>query len=201
MSKQVEFFFDVGSPYSYLAWHALPRVAARHGATVVWRPMLLGGVFKATGNRSPAEVEAKRRWSSGDLKRWARHFGVTFVHNPDFPINTLALMRGAAGYQLRDASKFARYLDLIFRAMWEQPRNLGDAQVLANVLRAGGFDPDEFRALIDDPAVKEALKRNTEEAVERGVFGAPTFFVGDEMFWGQDRLVFVDEALGRIGAA
>ena len=196
MAKQLEFFFDFGSPYSYLAYKALPGIAAAHGAGIVWRPMLLGGVFKATGNHSPAETPAKGKWLQQDLQRWARRYGVAFNHNPYFPVNTLTLMRGAAGMQMRGPD-FHKYLDAVFHAMWGEPRNLGDPHVLAEVLRQAGFDADAFQSLVNDPAVKEQLKSNTEEAVARGVFGAPTFFVGEEMYWGQDRLEFVAEALAR----
>lgn len=196
MAKTVEFFFDFGSPYSYLAYKALPAIAAAHGAQIVWRPMLLGGVFKATGNHSPVEIPAKGKWLGRDLQRWATRYGAPFRHNPHFPINTLVLMRGAAGMQLRGMD-FAKYVETVFHAMWGAPRNLGDAQELAAVLREAGFDADAFLALINDAQVKDQLKKNTEEAVARGVFGAPTFFVGEDMFWGQDRLDFVAEALAR----
>lgn len=196
MAKTVEFFFDFGSPYSYLAYKALPGVAAAHGAQIVWRPMLLGGVFKATGNHSPVEIPAKGKWLHQDLQRWAARYGAAFKNNPHFPINTLVLMRGAAGMQLR-GSEFDKYVEAIFRAMWEEPRNLGEPRELAEVLRQAGFDAEGFLALVNDAAVKEQLKNNTEEAVARGVFGAPTFFVGEEMFWGQDRLDFVAQALDK----
>ena len=193
--RTVEYFFDVGSPTSYLAWSQLPQIAAETGATIAWRPMLLGGVFKATGNASPVTVPAKGRWMNEDIARWARRYGVPFAFNPHFPINTLTLMRGAAGLQLRRPADFLRYLDVIERAMWETPKNLGDPGVLAATLAAAGFDADEFIALVSDPEIKAKLVANTEEAVARGVFGAPTFFVGDAMFFGQDRLDFVREAL------
>ena len=195
MSATVEFFFDVGSPASYLAWTQLPRLAAETKATVAWRPMLLGGVFKATGNTSPVNVPAKGRWMTDDLHRWARRYGVQFSLNPSFPINTLTLMRGAAGMQMRHADRFLGYVDAIYRAMFESPRNLGDADALVATLREAGFDPGEFAALVADPEVKARLIATTEEAVGRGVFGAPTFFVGEQMFFGQDRLEFVREAL------
>ena len=195
MTKTVEFWFDVGSPYSYLAYRALPAIAAAHGAQIDLRPMLLGGVFKATGNASPVTVPAKGRWMLGDLARWARHWGVPLTFNPHFPINTLTLMRGAAGVQMRDPADFGRYLEVIFNAMWREPRNLGDPQVLAETLRAGGFDPEHIAALAADPEVKAKLIANTDEAVARGAFGAPTFFVDGEMFFGQDRLDFVRTAL------
>jgi len=193
--RTVEYFFDVGSPTSYLAWSQLPKVAADTGATIAWRPMLLGGVFKATGNASPVTVPAKGRWMNDDIVRWARRYGVPFAFNPHFPINTLTLMRGAAGLQMRRPADFPRYLDLIERAMWETPKNLGDPAVLAATLAGAGFDAAEFMALVGDPEVKAKLVATTEEAVARGVFGAPTFFVGDTMFFGQDRLEFVREAL------
>ena len=193
--RTVEYFFDVGSPTAYLAWTQLPKIAAETGATIAWRPMLLGGVFKATGNTSPVTVPAKGRWMNDDIARWARRYGVPFAFNPHFPINTLTLMRGATGLQMRRPADFARYLDVIERAMWELPKNLGDPAVLAATLAAAGFDADEFIALVSDPEVKAKLVATTEEAVARGVFGAPTFFVGDEMHFGQDRLDFVEEAL------
>jgi 2-hydroxychromene-2-carboxylate isomerase len=193
--RGVEFFFDVGSPTSYLAWRQLPKIAAETGATIDWRPMLLGGVFKATGNASPAAVPAKGRWMNEDLQRWAARYGVTLRFNPHFPINTLTLMRGAAGMQMRSPDEFLRYLDVIERAMWETPKNLGDADVLVATLADAGFEPAAFAALVADPEVKAKLIANTEEAVARGVFGAPTFFVGEQMFFGQDRLDFVREAL------
>jgi len=195
MKRTVEYFFDVGSPTAYLAWRQLPKIAAEAGATIAWRPMLLGGVFKATGNASPVTVPAKGRWMNDDIARWARRYGVPFAFNPHFPINTLTLMRGATGMQMRRPADFPRYLDVIERAMWEQPKNLGDAAVLAATLVAAGFDAEEFVALVSDPEVKARLVATTEEAVARGVFGAPTFFVGDAMFFGQDRLDFVREAL------
>jgi 2-hydroxychromene-2-carboxylate isomerase len=196
-NKRIEFFFDFGSPTTYLAWTQLPKIAAETGAEIVWRPMLLGGVFKATGNASPVLVPAKGRWMLGDLTRWARHYGVPFTMNPNFPINTLTLMRGAVGYQKRRPELFSRYVDVVFRAMWESPRNLGDPAVLAETLGAAGFDAAEFMALVGDADVKAALIASTEEAVTRGAFGAPTIFVGDEMFFGQDRLEFVREAVRR----
>ena len=193
--RTVEYFFDVGSPTAYLAWTQLPKLAAETGATIAWRPMLLGGVFKATGNASPVTVPAKGRWMNDDIARWAHRYGVPFVFNPYFPINTLTLMRGATGLQMRRPADLPRYLDVVERAMWEAPTHLGDPAVLAATLAAAGFDADEFAALVADPEVKARLIATTEEAVARGVFGAPTFFVGDAMFFGQDRLDFVREAL------
>ncbi len=196
MAKIVEFYFDFGSPYSYLAYKALPGIAAAHGAQIVWRPMLLGGVFKASGNHSPIEIPAKSKWLRQDLQRWAQRYSVAFNHNPYFPVNTLTLMRGAAGMQMR-GPLFHKYVEAMFHAMWGEPRNLGDPQQLAAVLGQAGIDAADFNSMVNDPAVKEQLKKTTDEAVARGVFGAPTFFVGEEMFWGQDRLEFVAAALAK----
>ena len=195
MTKSVEFFFDLGSPASYLAWTQLPRICAQHGARLVLRPMLLGGVFQATGNSSPAMIPAKARYFAGDLQRYARRYGVPLKFSEHFPINTLNLMRAAVGVQLRQPQRFEHWLAAMYTAMWAEGRNLGDAQVVAQVLEGAGFDPGEFAGLVGDPEVKAALKTVTEEAVARGVFGAPSCFVGDEMFFGQDRLEFVAQAL------
>jgi 2-hydroxychromene-2-carboxylate isomerase len=191
----LEFWFDVGSPYSYIAWKALPALEARTGVRAALRPMLLGGVFKATGNASPAAVPAKGAWTNEDLRRWARRVGAPFERNPWFPVNTLVLMRGAAGLRLRDPRALTGYVGAVFDAMWAAPRNLGDPAEVGAVLAAAGFEPSSFAAMVEAPEVKEALKRDTEEAVARGVFGAPTFFVGETLFFGQDRMDFVEAAL------
>lgn len=193
MNKQVEFYFDVGSPASYLAWTQIARLAERHGAEVVYQPMLLGGVFKATGNASPASVPAKGRYTRIDFERFARRYQVPFAQNPFFPINTMQLMRGAVA--LLDDDQFRPYVDAVFRAIWVEGQNMGDPNVVARVLGGQGFDVAGLLQQINDPAVKERLRQITERAIERGVFGAPTFFVGDEMFFGQDRLDFVEAAL------
>ena len=195
MTKQVEFLFDVGSPYSYLAYKQLPKIAKAKGAEIIWTPVLLGGIFQATGNHSPIEVPAKGRYSLIDLKRWANEYGVSMAMNPNFPINTLTLMRGSVAMQLKGKQEFDRYLDVVFEAMFGKPCNMNLPTEVGAVLQEAGFDAGEFIALVSDPAVKERLKSNTEDAVKRGVFGAPTFFVDGEMFWGQDRLFFVEKAL------
>ena len=198
-AKTLEFFFDFGSPTTYLAHTQLPRIAADCAATLVYRPMLLGGVFKATGNASPVTVPAKGRWMGQDIAQWARRYGVPFAFNPHFPINTLTLMRAAAGLQLRQPEAFGPYVEAVFQAMWVQPRNLGDAAELAAVLASLpaslGLTAEVFATLVADPEVKARLVANTDEAVARGVFGAPTCFVGAAMYFGQDRLDFVREAL------
>ena len=193
MSKSVEFFFDVGSPTVYLAATQLSKIAGRHGATVLWRPFLLGGVFKATGNVSPATVPAKSRYMGHELERFARRYEVPFLFNPFFPVNTLALMRGAVAYQQQ--GRLDQYIEAIFSAMWVTGKNMNEPTIVAEVLDTIGIGAQEFLVAIAAQDVKDKLKSNTEEAVERGAFGAPTFFVGDEMFFGQDRLDFVEAAL------
>jgi 2-hydroxychromene-2-carboxylate isomerase len=195
ISKTVEFFFDFGSPTSYLAWTQLPRLCEAEGATLEYRPMLLGGLFQATGNASPVSVPAKGRYMLDDLGRYARRYGVPLRFNPHFPINTLTLMRGAIGLQQHEPARFESYVSTVFRSIWVDGANLGDAAVVASVITNAGFDAEYFGALVADPVVKDALKRNTEEAVRRGAFGAPTMFVDGKMYFGQDRLDFVREAL------
>ena len=195
MDKSVEFYFDFGSPAAYLAYTQLPHVCADTGAALVYKPMLLGGVFQATGNRSPAEIPAKHPYMTIDLQRFAKRYGVPFVHNPHFPINTLLLMRGATGLQMHQGARFGDYVAAMYQAMWVDGRNMGDAATVGGVLQAAGFDPAATLALAGQQDVKDQLKAVTQEAVARGVFGAPTMFVGEQMFWGQDRLDFVREAL------
>lgn len=194
MTKTVEFFYDFGSPTVYLAATQLPAIAAAVGATIDWRPMLLGGVFKSTGNQSPVVVPAKAAYMNNDLERFAKRYGVPFRFNPHFPINTLALMRGAVAYQ-DDVVASSTYRDAIFMAIWVEARNLNEPDVIGQVLSDAGLDPAELMNRIGQQNVKDQLIANTEEAVNRGVFGAPTFFVGERMFFGQDRLDFVAEAL------
>jgi 2-hydroxychromene-2-carboxylate isomerase len=195
MAHAVEFYFDVGSPAAYLAWTQLPAIAEAAGSEIEYRPFLLGGVFQATGNRSPMEVPAKGQYMQDDLQRFARRYGVPFRHNPHFPINTLSLMRAALGLQMREPQRMRAYVDAVFRATWVDARDMNDPATVGQVLQQAGFAPEKLLALASDPAVKDELKARTQEAVARGVFGAPTFFVGQEMFWGQDRLDFVKEAL------
>jgi 2-hydroxychromene-2-carboxylate isomerase len=194
----VEFFFDYGSPFSYLADTQLPGIAARVGASITHRPMLLGAVLKATGNSSPMAVPAKARHMGRELERWAKRYGVPFRPNP-FPFlrNTLRLMRGAVAS--RRLGVFERYHPAVFAASWADGLDLGDDEVFRSVLRRAGVDADELSRGIDEQSTKDELRRATEIAVERGVFGAPTFFVDDEMFWGNDRLDWVERALGMPG--
>jgi 2-hydroxychromene-2-carboxylate isomerase len=193
MARTLEFYFDYGSPYSYLADTQVEAIAQRAGAALERKPMLLGGVFKATGNHSPAELPAKSKWSAFDMPMWAHHYGVPFKPNPHFPVNTLALMRGAAAAQLDGL--FDRYHPAMFKAMWVDGRNLNDIKEVAAVLTEAGLYARTFGQRIQDQDVKDRLKATSDEAVARGVFGAPTLFVDDMMFFGNDRLPFVELAL------
>lgn len=197
MSKTVDFYFDFGSPAAYLAWTQLPKIRAETGAQLSWKPMLLGGVFQATGNRAPMMVPLKGSYLFVDLARFARRYDVPLQFNPNFPINTLTLMRAAVGLQMRGDARLEDYCGAMFRAIWVDAQNMNDPAVVAAVLTSAGFEPQALLALSSEPAVKDKLKAVTEAAVQRGVFGAPTFFVADQMFWGQDRLDFVREALAK----
>ena len=193
--RQVAFFFDVGSPASYLAWTQLGAITQGTGATVVYEPMLLGGVFQATGNTSPAAVPAKGRYTFVDLARYARRYGVPLRYNPHFPINTLPYMRAITGMQMRHPERFEHFTHTVFEAIWVHALNFNDPAVAADSLAKAGYPAELVQGLIADPEVKARLKAVTDTAVERGVFGAPTLFVGSEIFWGQDRLDWVREAL------
>jgi 2-hydroxychromene-2-carboxylate isomerase len=195
MSKTVEFYFDLGSPATYLAYTQLPKICEQTDSQLVYVPILLGGVFKATGNASPATVPAKGRYMFIDLDRYAKRYGVPLKINPHFPINTLVLMRAVTGMQMRHPERFAAFVDCLFKALWIEGRNLNDPATVGAVLSENGFDPQEILALSADEDVKSALKDTTEKAVQRGVFGAPSMFVGEQLFFGQDRLDFVIEAL------
>jgi len=196
MSKTVEFYFDLGSPATYLAYTQLPKICEQTDSRLVYVPILLGGVFKATGNASPATVPAKGRYMFMDLDRYAKRYAVPLKINPHFPINTLVLMRAVTGMQLRHPERFAAFIDCLFKALWVEGRNLNDPATVGAVLSENGFDPEEILALSVDEDVKTALKQSTEKAVQRGVFGAPSMFVDGQLFFGQDRLDFVIEALG-----
>ena len=195
MQKSVDFLFDFGSPAAYLAWTQLGKLAADTGATVVPQPILLGGVFQATGNRAPITVPLKGSYLFKDLNRYARRYGVALVMNPNFPINTITLMRIDVGMLEAGHPQLQVYRDAVFHAIWVAQRNMNDADTVAQVLAEAGLDAPALLAMAADPQVKESLKVRTQQAVERGAFGAPTFFVGEEMFWGQDRLDFVRAAL------
>lgn len=201
MTKTVEFCFDLISPPSYLAYTQLPNIAAETGARIVWRPVLVGGIHKATGNRPPIEVPAKGRYLMRDLQRHAELYAVPFRLNPHFPFNTLLHQRILTGLLLRRPEAFGPCLAALFAAIWVHARDPTSTEGIAAVLGEAGFDTQELLALAAEPEVKEALRAATDDAVARGAFGVPTFFVGDAMFWGQDRLAFVRDALLQEAAA
>jgi 2-hydroxychromene-2-carboxylate isomerase len=197
MNREVEFLFDYGSPFSYLANLQIEGFAKRNGAAVTYTPILLGAVLEATGNASPMTIPAKGRYMATELRRWAARYGVAFKPNPHgFMSNTLRLMRGAVAAQAN--GWFALYHRAIYRATWAEAQNLGDDTVLREVLENVGVPATALMADIERQEVKDGLRQNTDQAVERGVFGAPTFFVGSEMFWGNDRFDFVEETLRKL---
>ena len=195
MTRSVDFLYDYGSPAAYLAWTQLDKLAADTGAQVHMKPILLGGIFQSTGNRAPITVPAKGSYLFKDLNRYAKAYGVALVMNPHFPINTITLMRIDVALTLRADPRLDAYRAAVFHAIWADRQNMGDPATVATVLAPAGFDASELAALAADPQVKETLKTWTQEAVDRGAFGAPTFFVEGDMFWGQDRLDFVRSAL------
>ena len=193
MAKNIEFHFDFGSPTAYLAFTQLKIIAERNKTKIEYFPSLLGGVFKATGNNPPASVPAKGKYMMIDLQRFADKYGVPYERNPYFPVNTLTLMRGAVSYQ--DDGDFIKYTEVMFKNMWIEPKNLNDEDELKKVLIENNFDVDDFIRRTTDQNVKDKLISNNENAVKKGVFGAPTIFVGDQMFFGQDRMEFIEEYL------
>lgn len=200
MTKTLELIFDFGSPNAYLTLKVLPELLDRTGADLVITPCLLGGIFKATGNRAPmiqyADAPAKLAYENLEMRRFIEWHGLTrFRMNPHFPINTLTIMRGAIVAD--DEGNLDDYIDVVNRAMWEDGLKMDDPDVIATFLSANGFDGPALLARTQEPAIKAGLVANTEAAVARGVFGIPTFFVGEEIFFGKDRLAQVEEALGR----
>ena len=195
---QVEFHFDFGSPNAYLSHRVIPTIEARTGARFRYVPVLLGGVFKATGNRSPAEAFAgirnKPEYERLETERFIRRHGIDgYVRNPFFPVNTLQMMRGAAAAEID--GDLDRYVNAMFHHMWEAPKKMDEPDVLRDALTASGFDAAKLMARMQDPAVKAKLIGNTEMSVARGTFGSPTFFVGDAIYFGKDRLRDVEEAV------
>jgi len=195
---QVEFHFDFGSPNAYLAHRVIPGIEARTTARFRYVPVLLGGVVKATGNRSPAEAFAgirnKPDYERLETERFVRRHRIEgFARNPFFPVNTLQMMRGAVAAELDGGLR--DYVAAMFHHMWEAPKKMDDPAVLRAALAASGFDADAVLTRMQDPAVKAKLIANTEMSVARGAFGSPTFFVGDDIYFGKDRLRDVEEAV------
>ncbi|MBN8841899.1 MAG: 2-hydroxychromene-2-carboxylate isomerase [Sphingomonadales bacterium] len=198
VTKTLELIFDFGSPNAYLTLKVLPELLDRTGADLVITPCLLGGIFKATGNKAPmvqyAEAPAKLAYEHLEMRRFIeRHRLSKFRLNPHFPVNTLTIMRGAIVAE--DEGTLDDYVDAVNRAMWEEGLKMDDPDVIATFLSANGFDGPALLARTQEPEIKAKLVANTEAAVARGAFGIPTFFVGDEMFFGKDRLGQVEEAL------
>ena len=201
MAARVEFHFDFGSPNAYLAHLAIPGVEQRAGIRFEYVPVLLGGVFKATNNVSPAVslkgIRNKPEYQRIETERFLERYGVSaYVPNPHFPVNTLTIMRGAV--VARREGFFARYVDEVYRHMWVEQRKMDDLEVVAEALAASDLPVDRILAGIQDPDVKQELITNTESAVARGVFGSPSFFVGDELYFGKEKLRDVEEEVARL---
>ena len=195
---KVEFHFDFGSPNAYLSHLVIPEIERRTGVEFEYVPILLGGVFKLTNNRSPAEslagIKNKLEYERLEMNRFIRRHRITrFQPNPFFPVNTLTLMRGAIA--ARSLGLFDRYVDAMFRHMWADPKKMDDPRVFRAALEESGLDGEQFFELVQTREIKDELRANTERSVERGTFGAPTFFVADEIFFGKDRLRDVEERI------
>ena len=194
MKKVLNFYFDFGSPTAYLAHTQLQRFAETYDLEVVYEPMLLGALLKANNNLPPAAVPAKGRYMlKYDLPRFVKRYQVPFKMNPHFPINTLHLMRGC--FTAEEMGCFKQYVELMFRAMWVDALNMGDLEQVESVMQGAGLDSGTLLALCEREEIKNKLKSHTNNAIEKGVFGAPTFYLGEEMFFGQDRLDFIEAAL------
>ena len=199
MSKTIDFIFDFGSPNAYFSHQVLPKLAAEKGASINYIPCLLGGIFKLANNQAPmvafANVKGKVAYDMLEIKRFIEKHGLTkFQMNPHFPVNTLLLVRGAIAAD-KDG-RLGDYIEVGLKAMWEDGLNMSDPEVFAKVFTDGGFDGAKLLAATQDQAVKDQLMANTSEAVERGAFGIPTFYVGDEMFFGKDR---IDQVIAELG--
>jgi len=199
--KAPQFLFDFGSPNAYLSHEAIPAIEQRIGVNFEYVPILLGGIFKATNNKSPAEtlagIKNKPEFHALETERFLKRFHVKpYAWNPFFPVNTLNLMRGAIAAQLEGV--FEKYVDAAFHHMWVEPKKMDDPEVAMKALTASGLDAAKLFARAQEPEVKAKLVQNTQSAVERGAFGSPTFFVGNEMFFGKEQLRDVEEmVLGR----
>lgn len=199
----VEFHFDFGSPNAYLSHLVIPEIEKRTGAQFEYVPVLLGGVFKLTNNRSPAEtlkgVRNKPEYERLETQRFIRRYGITrFQNNAHFPVNTLMIMRGAIA--ARRLGIFQSYVDEMFRNMWAEPKKMDDPTVFRTVLNDAGFDGDSIIRLIETREIKDELLHNTEHSVGHGTFGSPTFYVGNEIFFGKDRLRDLEEEIIRSQA-
>ena len=193
-----QFMFDFGSPNAFLSHEAIPAIEQRTGVKFEYVPVLLGGIFKATNNKSPAEtlagVKNKPEFNALETERFVKRFGVRpYAPNPFFPVNTLNLMRTAVAAQLEGV--FEKYVEATFHHMWVEPKKMDDPEVAAKALTASGLDGAKLLARGQEPEVKARLIANTQSAVERGAFGSPTFFVGKEMFFGKEQLREVEELI------
>ncbi len=198
MSKTIEFFWDAASSYTYLASTRIETLAQRCEAQLVWKPFLLGKVFEATGNSPPVSVPAKGKHLFEDMRRWARHYGIPFQFPKVFPVNSVAALRIACALP---PAQHAGWAKAVLHRYWGLGEDISQPDVLKSVALELKLDGEKLLAATQTQAVKDQLRANTDEAVKRGVFGAPAFFVGDQLFWGNDRLVLLEEFLnGKLAA-
>ncbi len=195
MTNKIEFYFDFASPTTFLAYYRLQEIAKKYDAEIEYKGVLLGGVFKATGNSSPVLVPAKARYMNIDLARFSKRYDIPFNLNPFFPINTLPLMRGY--YAAKELGLADQYLQEGMDRMWKHKGNFSKPEALAEMVKDLGIDETEFSNLVGSDSIKNQLKETTEELVKRGGYGVPTLYQGDEMYFGQDRLDFIEEALAK----
>ena len=192
MTKTVTFCFDFGSPYSYLAYNYLSPIKDA-GAQIELKPVLLGGIFKATGNQPPATVQKKGEYMFKDIQRWSKKLNISFKMNPYFPILTVPHMRGAILAQKKNILE--DYMQSMFDSMWLKGLNLNDQEILTKVASESGIDPNDFAEGISSDEIKDELRLNTQFAIDKGAFGVPTYFLENEIFWGIDSIKFLLESL------
>ena len=192
MTKTVTFCFDFGSPYSYLAYNYL-SVIKEAGAEIEIKPVLLGAIFKATGNQPPATVQKQDQYMFNDIQRWAEKLDLKFKMNPFFPILTVPHMRGAILAQKNDILE--KYMQCMFDSIWVKALNLNDQEILTKVASESGMDPNDFAEGISSDETKDSLRSNTQFAIDKGAFGVPTYFLENEMFWGIDSIKFLIDSL------
>ena len=193
MKKIVEFYYDLGSPYSYLASTQIERICEKYNAQLEWKPFLLGGVYKEKGNRAPLEVPNKKAYMIKDLADWAGYYRVRFNFPDLFPLNSVKPMRGVL--VAKEKEKIGDYTHRLFELYWIDGEDLSQDEGLEKAVTELGLDASWFLRRIGEQDIKDKLREETNEAVKRGAFGAPTIFVGDKMFWGNDRLIFLEEYL------
>ena len=193
MSKTVDFYFDLSSPYAYMASTQIDELCERCGASASWKPFLLGAVFKATGNRAPATVIPKGKYMLEDLKEWAAYYGVGFAFPSSFPLNSVKPMRACLAAE--EQGKLKEFVRAMYEAYWVNNKKIDEPDIIAEVAKSVGLDGEKLLARIEEQDLKDKLKDNTQAAIDKGAFGTPSMFVDDRMYWGNDRLPLLERYL------